>query len=77
MQAIIKIPVLWMEKLRLFLFPVSRKRQSVWELKENLEPPRAPPPDLAVSVLLPIIASLRHGEDGGRVNQWEQLPKEK
>lgn len=33
--------------------------------------------DLAVSVLLPIIASLRHGEDGGRVNQWEQLPKEK
>lgn len=29
MWAIIKIPVLWMEKLRLFIFLMSRKKQSI------------------------------------------------
>lgn len=30
-----------------------------------------------MSILLPIIASLRHVEGGGGVKQWEQLPKKK
>lgn len=68
-----------MEKLRLFLFPTSKKRQSMGKLKENLETPRIHPLSLnkAVSFLLPIIVSLRHDGSGSWGDRWEQLPKEK
>lgn len=61
------------------IVPISRvqKKAICVGAQRKFGTSEGPPPDLAVSVLLPIIASLRHGEDGGRVNQWEQLPKEK
>ena len=57
---------------------VQKKAIYVWA-QSKFGASEGPPcsPDLAVSVLLHIIASLHHGEDGGGVNQWEQLSKEK
>lgn len=53
-QTVIKIPVLRMEKVKLFTFPTPRVegKHSMYERKENLETPRTLPlsPNLALSL---------------------------